>query len=128
METNAVDMSGIMRSAAISAAEPVSTAAPKNTAQSSPSAQSSQPVQKTNGNGDISPEQVKQIVGEMQKQVDGMNIGLEYSFYGEHNKKIAVKVMNKETGEVIREIPPKELQALQTKMGELVGRIFNGKA
>ena len=35
---------------------------------------------------------------------------------------------NEKTGEVIREIPSKELQSLQTKIGELVGRIFNGKA
>jgi flagellar protein FlaG len=57
-----------------------------------------------------------------------MNISLRYSLYGEHDTKIAVKVVNKETGEVIREIPPKEIQSLQTKMGELVGRIFNEKA
>jgi flagellar protein FlaG len=121
MNINSVD-SGVMKNAS------ATLAVPKQTPISAPSAQSSQPAQKAEGNADISPAQVKQIVVEMQKQIDGMNIGLEYSFYGDHQKKIAVKVVNKETGEVIREIPPKEMQSLQIKMGELVGRIFNETA
>jgi flagellar protein FlaG len=128
MNTNSIDTSGATRSAATVAAEPVRMAAPRNTVQSSSFAQSSQSAQNVDNNADVSPAQAKQFVAEMQKQVDGMNIGLQYSFYGENNRKIAVKVTNKETGEVIREIPPKEMQALQTKIGEMVGKIFNAKA
>jgi flagellar protein FlaG len=129
MGINSVDMSGVMSEASATVA-----AAPKNTVASSPPAQSSESVkpsqstQTGGGNADVSPAQLKQIVAEMQSQVDSMNIGLKYSLYGEHETKIAVKVVNKDTGEVIREIPPKEMQSLQTKMGELVGRIFNEKA
>ena len=86
-----------------------------------------QPAQSAGGNGDISPEKVKQIVGEMQDHIDSMNISLQYSVYGDRGNKIAVKVVDKGTGEVIREIPPKEIQSLQAKMSELVGMIFNGK-
>ena len=86
------------------------------------------PAQKADGNAGITPAEVKQIVSEMQKQVEGMNIGLEYSFYGKHDSEIAVRVVNKETGEVIREIPAKEMQSLQAQIGELVGSIFNVKA
>ncbi len=98
------------------------------TVKSSKVAESSQPVQTTDGNADVSPAQVKKIVEDMQSNLAGMNTGVQYKMYGDHGEKIAVKVVNEQTGEVIREIPSKEMQSLQAQIGELVGRIFNGKA
>lgn len=40
---------------------------------------------------------------------------------------IVVSVINRETDEVIRQIPPEELLALQEKMQELTGTIFSEK-
>lgn len=71
---------------------------------------------------------LKQMVEQMQSHLDSMNVSLQYSFYGAGHQKVAVKVVNRETGEVIREIPPREVQALQSKMRELVGMIFNDHA
>jgi uncharacterized FlaG/YvyC family protein len=76
----------------------------------------------------VSNEQIKRMVEQMQSHLDSMNVSLQYSFYGASGDKVAVTVVNKETGEVIREIPSKEMQALQTKMSELVGMIFNDNA
>lgn len=73
----------------------------------------------------VSNTQMQQMVEQMQSHLDSMNVSLQYSFYGANDDKVAVKVVNRETGEVIREIPAKEMQALQTKMRELVGMIFN---
>ncbi len=56
-----------------------------------------------------------------------MNVSLQYSVYGAKDDKIAVKVVDRDTGKVIREIPAKEIQALQDKMSELVGMIFDHK-
>jgi len=75
-----------------------------------------------------SKEQLKQMVDEMQSQIDSMNISLTFSTYGARDENIAVVVANKDTGEVIREIPPKELQGLYAKMSELAGMILNGMA
>ena len=50
-----------------------------------------------------------------------MNVSLQYSFYGTGGEKVAVKVVNRETGDVIREIPSKEMQALQSQ-NERTGR------
>jgi flagellar protein FlaG len=80
------------------------------------------------GNAPVSNAQVEKMVEQMQGYLDSMNISLQYSFYGAHGEKVAVNVVNRETGEIIREIPSKEMQALQTKMGELVGMIFNDNA
>jgi flagellar protein FlaG len=73
-------------------------------------------------------ERMKQMLQEMQSQIDSMNVSLEFSTYGENGNKIAVVVTDKDTGEVIREIPSKELQSLSAKMREITGIIFNMQA
>lgn len=73
----------------------------------------------------VSNDQVRQMVAEMQSQIERMNVSLQYSTYGERGEKIAVIVADKETGEVIREIPARELQNLYAKMSEIAGIIFN---
>lgn len=115
MNINSVDASGAMNGA------PITVDAPGKMG-STPQVQ-----QTAAGNGGASAEQVKKMVEVMQDHLDSMNISLQYSMYGNHGEKIAIKVVNKGTGDVIREFPPKELQALQSKMSELVGMIFSGK-
>ncbi len=70
-------------------------------------------------------EQIRQQVAEMQSQISRMNVSLAYTTYGDRGEKIAVIVADKETGEVIREIPSREFQELYAKMNELAGMIFN---
>ena len=84
-------------------------------------------AQAPGGGAPASPAELKQIVGQIQSQLDSMNISLQYSVYGDKDDKIAVKVVDRDTGKVIREIPSKEMQALQAKMRELVGMIFDYK-
>ena len=117
MEVNATNMSGTMASA------PAALNAPKQMTGSSRAGQTS-----GEDGAPVSDAQVKQMVEQMQSQIDSMNVSLQYSFYGNGGEKIAVKVVNRETGQVIREIPSKEMQTLQTKMSELVGMIFNDNA
>jgi flagellar protein FlaG len=92
-----------------------------------PVSESPQAAQAPVGGTSVSTAEVKQIVGRMQGQLDSMNVSLEYSLYGAKDDKIAVKVVDRNTGKVIREIPAKEMQALQDKMSELVGMIFDHK-
>jgi flagellar protein FlaG len=88
---------------------------------------SSQGGQAPGGDAPVSPAELKQAVEQIQGQLDSMNISLQYSVYGANDNKIAVKVVDRDTGKVIREIPAKEMQALQDKMSELVGMIFDHK-
>jgi flagellar protein FlaG len=74
---------------------------------------------------DATPDALKALVAEMQKSLEELSIGLQFSTYGEDSKKIAVVVSNRETGEVIREIPSRELQELYTKINELTGMLFD---
>jgi flagellar protein FlaG len=89
--------------------------------------ESSQEEKAPGGGASASHVELKQIVGQIQSQLDSMNISLQYSVYGEKDDKVAVKVVDRDTGKVIREIPSKEMQALQVKMRELVGMIFDHK-
>ena len=113
MNVGAVDMNGAIASGPVAATEP---RIPVVSSQASPP---------SGGDAAAKEHQIKEIVEKMQEQIDSMNVSLQYSTYGEHGEKIAVAVVNKETGELIREIPSKELQNLYAKMSELAGMIFN---
>jgi len=73
----------------------------------------------------LSSEAVKQLLQDIETHLQSMNISLSFSTYGKNGENVAVVVREKDTGKIIREIPPKELQNLYTKLGELIGIIFN---
>ena len=85
----------------------------------SPSAQASQKPRPVSG------EAANQLLQQIQSHLNSMNISLSFSTYGKKGEDISVTVTDKDTGNVIREIPPKEIQDLRTKLGELIGLIFN---
>lgn len=70
----------------------------------------------------------RELTEKIQANLDRMNISLKFSTYGKNGEKISVTVFDKQTGEVIRKIPPEEFQRLHEKMQEVIGLIFNGKA
>lgn len=117
VEVSVTEMSGTMVNG------PASSSAPKQAMGFHRSEQSS-----GNDGSPIGREELRQMVEQMQDQLDSMNVSLQYSFYGADGEKVAVQVVNRVTGQVIREIPSKEMQVLQTKMSELVGMIFNDNA
>jgi len=71
----------------------------------------------TNESADQQREQTEKV----QKPVGHKNFSIAFSTYGRNNEKISVTVTDKDTGEVIREIPPEEIQRLSVKLGELAG-------
>jgi flagellar protein FlaG len=76
----------------------------------------------------MSSEAVKQMLEQIQSQLESMNVSLSFSTYGANGSDVSIVVTDKDTGKVIREIPAKELQNLYTKLGELIGLIFNDAA
>jgi flagellar protein FlaG len=55
-----------------------------------------------------------------------MDVKLDYSV-NKNTDQVVVKVINNETGEVIREIPAKELVALAESMKAMEGLLFDGR-
>ena len=70
-------------------------------------------------------QQSRELTEKLQGYVDRMNINVAFSTYGGNNKKISITVSEKETGKLIREIPPEEMQQLYVKMEQFVGMIFS---
>jgi uncharacterized FlaG/YvyC family protein len=52
-----------------------------------------------------------------------VNTSLKYRVYDKN--KIPVTVVDKKSGEIIREIPPENLQKLSERMDETIGKFFD---
>ncbi|RZB34895.1 MAG: flagellar protein FlaG [Desulfobacteraceae bacterium Eth-SRB1] len=76
--------------------------------------------------GSVDNQQARELTEKLQGYIDRMNINIAFATYGGKNKNISIVVSEKETGEIIRKIPPEELQGLHAKMEELSGMLFNG--
>jgi uncharacterized FlaG/YvyC family protein len=83
------------------------------------------PAQSSQEPRPISGEAANQLLKQIQSNLESMNISLSFSTYGKKGEDISVTVTDKDTGTVIREIPSKGIQDLHTKLGELIGLIFN---
>jgi flagellar protein FlaG len=72
----------------------------------------------------ISQEQLIKAIDRAVKAVQGPYTSLEFSVH-ETTKRISVKVMNRDTGEVIREIPPEKSLDLVAKLWEMAGILID---
>ena len=53
---------------------------------------------------------------------------IEFSTYGKQGEQIAITITDRNTGRVIRELPPKEIQRLYEKLNELASASIDQKA
>lgn len=78
------------------------------------------------GNGQIYDNQVKNAVARANNKMKAHRTQIEFSYHDETNR-VSIKVFDKETKEVIREIPPEEALEMIEKMWELAGLIIDEK-
>jgi len=81
----------------------------------------SQGVKKT-----IGEEQWTKIVGNAMKDLQGPNTSLNISVH-ESSKQLLIKVVNQDTGEIIREIPPEKTLDYVANLMEIAGIIVDKK-
>mgnify|MGYP001487087119 CR=1 FL=1 len=74
----------------------------------------------------ISEEQLIKAIERAIKSMEGSMTALEFSIH-ESTKQVMVKVINKETGEVIREIPPERNLDFLAKVWEKIGILIDEK-
>jgi len=79
----------------------------------------------TSSGSSVSSEQVAKMTKAVESRLRPTNVSLNFTPYGKNHEKMAVTVSDKNTGEVIREIPSKELQDLYVRMDEVIGTILN---
>ncbi len=70
---------------------------------------------------------VQEAVDEINGVLDYMNDRLEFSVH-EATNRVMVKVLDRQTDEVIREIPPEQMLDLLAKLQELVGLLVDKRA
>ncbi len=74
----------------------------------------------------ISDEQLIKAVERAIKAMEGTSTSLEFSIH-DQTKKIMVKVKDKESGEIIRELPPEKSLDFLAKVWEMAGLLFDEK-
>ena len=75
----------------------------------------------------LNPEQARGLTEEIQQYLSEMNVSINFEIYDKTGE-LVVKVINRETMEVIRQISPKDLLKLPENLEELRGVLFAGKA
>lgn len=69
----------------------------------------------------------QRMLDELEQDIEAMhNIGLQFSVH-EKSGRTMIKVMDKESSDIIREIPPKTVLDLAAKMDEMLGILFDSK-
>jgi len=71
--------------------------------------------------------ETKDLIKEVQSYLEDLDIQFDFSV-SEKTGDLVIKVIDRETGNVIRQIPPDDLMALREKLKELRGVLLDGKA
>jgi len=77
-------------------------------------------------NFSVSEKAIIEAIERANKAVEGIRTSFEYSIH-EGTKQIMVKVINRETNEVIREIPPEKILDIVAKIWEMAGLFVDEK-
>ncbi|MFP4152217.1 MAG: flagellar protein FlaG [Alkalispirochaeta sp.] len=72
----------------------------------------------------ISREKVKQLTQELQEVMRAFNKRLSFD-YNEQLEQMVVKVIDRETDTVIKELPPSELQRVHLRIREAIGLLLD---
>lgn len=108
--------------------EPVQTSVPTQTVTSvSPSKQQgNQTPAEKQGRKEPTTDEIKSAITSANRRAHFGHTNAEFSYH-EPTKRISVKIIDKETNEVIREIPPEETLEMISKMWELAGIMVDEK-
>ncbi|MCD6569365.1 MAG: flagellar protein FlaG [Deltaproteobacteria bacterium] len=72
-------------------------------------------------------EQVKKELDGINKQLDSMNYSIRFAI-DDKLKDLVVKIVDKDTDKVIRQIPPEDVLKLRARMQDMLGLILEDKA
>jgi flagellar protein FlaG len=72
-------------------------------------------------------EEIEQVAEFLSESANLFNVGLKFNI-NEDTDRVIVSVVNKDTEEVIRQIPPEEVVDLAKRLNEMAGVLFNQTA
>lgn len=71
-------------------------------------------------------EEIRQIVDELSRMARSFNRRLEFSINDETNQ-VIVKVIDQDSGDVVKQIPPEEVVRVHARIREAIGLLFDLK-
>jgi len=81
----------------------------------------------TQSESKVKPQVIKNTAVDIQRMGNALNKKLQFEVDHRSNE-VIVKVIDKDTDKVIREIPPEELQRLHRSLKEVIGLLFDEMA
>lgn len=75
---------------------------------------------------DLSPKNIEKIASDVQIQLKRLNTELRF-VVDTRSKDVVIKIVDQESGQVIRQIPSEEIISLRERMSELIGVLFKAK-
>jgi flagellar protein FlaG len=102
---------------------------PPNTSDQTPTLNTTQELKKAENQGEhisISEEQIVRAIEKAVKAMQGTATELDFSVHKATNQ-IMVKVLERDTGRVIREIPPEKMLDFVAKLWEMAGILVDEK-
>ena len=78
----------------------------------------------TQAANDVKPQIIQSTAADIQRLSHAFNKKLEFKVDSSSNQ-VIVKVIDKETDKVIKELPPEELQRLHSNLKEVIGLLFD---
>jgi len=76
-------------------------------------------------NKNLSAKDLKQVAEEMNGIMDDLKTSLGFNIREEFNNLVVVEIKNRDTNELIKQIPAEEMLAIKGKMLELTGLLFD---
>ncbi len=68
--------------------------------------------------------EILNVIGKLNNSLENINEKVSFSYH-EENKRIIIKVIDRETKEVVREIPPKDIVKLSEHLKEYLGMLVD---
>ena len=75
--------------------------------------------------GSVSAEEAKEITVDLNDYMNDLQTNLRFSIYEKLDHQVVVEIKNKQTDELIKQIPSEALLELRVKMEELSGLLFD---
>ena len=76
----------------------------------------------------LDPKDIKKAVDKLNKLLEDDNTRVEYEMHSFFKNDVLIRLVDKDSGKVISELPPKKILDMVAKMCEMVGVLFDKKA
>lgn len=77
-------------------------------------------------NDSLTADEIDELIGELNDVMRVMNTKISFSIDTETNRPV-IQVSDKDTGELIRQIPPEELMRVSQRLSDVLGILFDDR-